>query len=63
MKEQQNCDILQLEQGTMDGVHKSGDLYKVNIDIDIATHYVDENDVHIDIKQLEDDRNSSTGNV
>lgn len=36
---------------------------EVNIDIDIATHYVDENDVHIDIKQLEDDRNSSTGNV
>ena len=37
----------------------------VNVEIDIPTtmtSYVDE-DTHIDIRQLEDDRNSSTGNV
>ena len=36
---------------------------EVNIDIDIPTNYMDEADAQIDIKQLEDDKNSSTGNV
>lgn len=36
---------------------------EVNIDIDIINHYVDESEAHINIKDLEDDRNSSTGNV
>ena len=34
----------------------------VEIDVPIINTYTDEND-NIDIKQLEDDRNSSTGNV
>ena len=38
----------------------------VNVDIDVQmlnnTTYV-EDDLNIDIKQLEDDRNSSTGNI
>lgn len=37
----------------------------VNIDIDIqdTNYYQEQSDYHVDIKQLEDDRNSSTGNV
>lgn len=37
----------------------------VNVEIEtpVVTSYPDENDAGIDIKQLEDDRNSSTGNV
>lgn len=37
----------------------------VNVDIETAviTSYQEETDVNIDLKQLEDDRNSSTGNV
>lgn len=37
----------------------------VNIEIEtpVMTNYTEENDSNIDIKQLEDDRNSSTGNV
>lgn len=37
----------------------------VNIDIDIhdTNVYQEQSDYHVDIKQLEDDRNSSTGNV
>ena len=34
----------------------------VEIDIPVMNTYTDDND-NIDIKQLEDDRNSSTGNV
>lgn len=37
----------------------------VNIEIDIqdTTVYQEQSDYNVDIKQLEDDRNSSTGNV
>ena len=37
----------------------------VNVDIEtpVITSYQEETDVNIDIRQLEDDRNSSTGNV
>lgn len=35
----------------------------VNIDIDTPYAYSDENEYVVDIKQLEDDKNSSTGNV
>ncbi|UKI42016.1 MAG: hypothetical protein L6V95_03145 [Candidatus Melainabacteria bacterium] len=36
----------------------------VNIDIETPFNYSNHNDdIEIDIKQLEDDRNSSTGNV
>ncbi len=38
----------------------------VNVEIDVQplnTSYVVEDDINIDIKQLEDDRNSSTGNI
>lgn len=37
----------------------------VNVEIEtrVITTYTEENDANIDIKQLEDDRNSSTGNV
>ncbi|MBO5435586.1 stage 0 sporulation protein [bacterium] len=35
----------------------------VEIDVPMMTSYADESDAGIDIKQLEDDRNSSTGNV
>ena len=38
----------------------------VNIDIDIqdtSSLYQEQSDYNVDIKQLEDDRNSSTGNV
>ncbi len=35
----------------------------VNIEIDTPYSYQEDNDENIDIKQLEDDRNSSTGNV
>jgi len=37
----------------------------VNIEIDIqdTTVYQEQPDYNVDIKQLEDDRNSSTGNV
>ena len=35
----------------------------VEIDVPMMTSYADESDAGIDIRQLEDDRNSSTGNV
>ena len=37
----------------------------VNVEIDVPTinNYADEDSQNIDIKQLEDDRNSSTGNI
>lgn len=37
----------------------------VNVDIEtpVITSYQEETDVNIDLRQLEDDRNSSTGNV
>jgi len=37
----------------------------VNVEIDVPAinNYTDEDSSNIDIKQLEDDRNSSTGNV
>jgi len=35
----------------------------VEIDVPVITNYADESDSGIDIRQLEDDRNSSTGNV
>lgn len=35
----------------------------VDIDVPVISSYSDETDSNIDIKQLEDDRNSSTGNV
>lgn len=35
----------------------------IDIDIDILTYPIDENDAKIDIRKLEDDKNSTTGNV
>ena len=37
----------------------------VNVEIDVPAinNYTDEDSSNIDIKQLEDDRNSSTGNI
>ena len=35
----------------------------VEIDVPVMASYADESDAGIDIRQLEDDRNSSTGNV